>query len=401
MYPAYLTVDLGYGDSGKGRVVDELVRTTGAMLVVRHSGGPQCGHNVVLPDGRHHCFSQIGSGSFAGALTYYSRFALLEPYALLNEAECLAHKLGKDPLNGFIVEYGTPIITPFHWLANQIREKARGIDRHGSCGMGVGELRSDMENKELVLTVAGIMGDLTNALFTIREQKAYQLAKSGLDPSSLWQESIAKIAADYCRVKARIIAVADGSLQRLAPGPIVFENAQGVMIDQLHGFEPHRTWTDVTFGNAEKLLDGAFLPTKIGIIRTYATRHGAGPFPTERMPGFAEPHNVHGLWQGSFRQGNFDAVATRYALKAVGGVDTLALTHVDRAYKGRIPAVLSYVDRKELDLGTTTEDFFSCRPVIAKEIHYQDLEEILGTKIGLVSDRPSHSLWRSGSASAP
>src|SRR5436190_2071933 len=84
---AILVVDLAFGDCGKGTVVDFLTRRCGAHTVVRFNGGPQAGHNVVTSDGRHHTFSQFGSATFLpGVRTVLSRFMLIEPYALLNEA---------------------------------------------------------------------------------------------------------------------------------------------------------------------------------------------------------------------------------------------------------------------------------------------------------------------------
>lgn len=85
---AIITVGLGWGDEGKGSIVDALVRKTGSPLVVRYSGGHQCGHNVVL-DGEGpkatHCFSQFGAGTLAGAATYIDRDVLIEPYSFMQE----------------------------------------------------------------------------------------------------------------------------------------------------------------------------------------------------------------------------------------------------------------------------------------------------------------------------
>jgi adenylosuccinate synthase len=87
---AILIVDLAYGDCGKGTIADFLARHTSAHAVVRFNGGPQAAHHVVTPDGRHHAFARFGSGAFIpGVRTFLSRFMLIEPYALLNEANQL------------------------------------------------------------------------------------------------------------------------------------------------------------------------------------------------------------------------------------------------------------------------------------------------------------------------
>lgn len=108
-----------------------------------------------------------------------------------------------------------------------------------------------------------------------------------------------------------------------------------MLLDEWHGFHPYTTWSTTTFANVDGLLAEAGRPgdvTRIGVLRVVTTRHGAGPLVTEdaSLP-FTDPHNATNPWQGRFRFGHFDAVAHRYALAAAGGVDGLALTHLDLA----------------------------------------------------------------------
>ncbi|MFF4809100.1 adenylosuccinate synthetase [Micromonospora chersina] len=121
----------------------------------------------------------------------------------------------------------------------------------------------------------------------------------------------------------------------LRAGTCVFEGAQGVLLDEWHGFHPYTTWSTATFANAEALLaeaGRAGTAQRLGVLRVTTTRHGPGPLVTEEpaLP-FADPRNPTNPWQGRFRFGHFDAVAHRYALAAAGGVDGLALTHLDLA----------------------------------------------------------------------
>ena len=96
-HTAYVIVDLGYGDAGKGSLVDALTIRTGSRLNVRFNGGGQEAHNVVLPDGRHHTFSQFGSGMFdLGVKTYLSRHFLWNPIAMQTESEILDAEIFKD-----------------------------------------------------------------------------------------------------------------------------------------------------------------------------------------------------------------------------------------------------------------------------------------------------------------
>jgi adenylosuccinate synthase len=115
---------------------------------------------------------------------------------------------------------------------------------------------------------------------------------------------------------------------------MVFEGAQGVLLDEKYGTSPHNTWTNTTFGNADTLLDeiGCKDRMRIGCLRTYFTRHGAGPFPTEDNSLKAllpEPHNGDEGFQGSFRVGRFDWDKAFMANRILGGVDGIALSHLD------------------------------------------------------------------------
>ena len=103
---------------------------------------------------------------------------------------------------------------------------------------------------------------------------------------------------------------------------------RSVLLDEWRGFHPYTTWSTCTFDNALELTRQSEV-VRVGVLRTYATRHGPGPFPTERALGLPEPHNGHGPWQGAFRQGDLDLALLRYAIAACGGVDTLAVTHLD------------------------------------------------------------------------
>src|SRR5271157_1837790 len=124
-----LVAGFGFGDEGKGSIVDYLTRRHGARLVVRYNGGAQAGHNVTTPEGRHHCFSQWGSGTFAGARTLLSRFMMVNPIFAVSEARHLESVGISNPWSLLSVERDALITTPFHVAANRLREIAR---RRGS-----------------------------------------------------------------------------------------------------------------------------------------------------------------------------------------------------------------------------------------------------------------------------
>jgi adenylosuccinate synthase len=340
-----IVVDLGYGDAGKGSVTDWLCSpASGARItsVIRFNGGAQAAHNVVTTDGRQHTFAQFGSGTFTpGVRTHLSRFMLVDPLALASEASQLAAAGVADALDRLTVDRDALLTTPYHRAANRIRESGRGPGRHGSCGMGIGETaRFALEFPADAPRVADCAAPRTLArkLIRLRDALAGELGP-------LAGPRVAELC-DVYGAFARRVALVDGGYLRqlLRRGPAVFEGAQGVLLDEWRGFHPYTTWSTTTFANAETLLaDAGHTATRLGVIRCYLTRHGPGPFPTEdptlEMP---EPHNRNGRWQGAVRVGHFDAVALRYAVAVAGGVDAVALTHLDTAARHPLRLCTAY-----------------------------------------------------------
>jgi adenylosuccinate synthase len=124
----------------KGLFTDYLCRSKAAHTVVRFNGGAQAGHNVVLPDGRHHTFSQFGAGTFnAGVATVLSAPVVVHPTALLVEESYLRRAGVGDALDRLLIDARCLVTTPYHEAAGRLRERARGAAAHGSCGVGFGE----------------------------------------------------------------------------------------------------------------------------------------------------------------------------------------------------------------------------------------------------------------------
>jgi|AGTN01.2.fsa_nt_gi Adenylosuccinate synthase len=340
---AHVVVGLAYGDEGKGSWVDYLVRRHGARYVVRFNGGAQAAHHVVAPDGRMHCFRQFGSGMFVPEVkTVLSRYMLADPEYILKEAEELKGKGVKEPLSRMLVSARTPVITPFSRLLNQMQEVARGYNRHGSCGYGIGITQADLETPgQLTLRMEDLdspgLEEKLYHLWFIRTDDARRYlgeATAGLF-RTLSDIDINHYARLFREFRARVQVVDDGDiLDIIAANDTVFEGAQGLMLDQRYGTFPHCTRSNCTFENANVLLAQAGFPgrvRRVGVLRAYGTRHGDGPFPSEDSRLAVSPcHNGSNLWQGQFRVGWFDAVAARYALAVTSGVDCLAVTNVDR-----------------------------------------------------------------------
>ncbi|GAB3806456.1 hypothetical protein GCM10027605_34570 [Micromonospora zhanjiangensis] len=173
---------------------------------------------------------------------------------------------------------------------------------------------------------------LGEKLALLRDRLAAELGP----PGAVGVPPVGDCVAAFAAFAARVTIVDGEHLARLLrTGPAVFEGAQGVLLDEWHGFHPYTTWSTTTFANAETLLaeaDCAGPTVRLGVLRVCTTRHGAGPLVTEdpTLP-LTDPHNPTNRWQGPFRFGHFDAVAHRYALEVAGGVDGIALTHLDAA----------------------------------------------------------------------
>jgi adenylosuccinate synthase len=354
MQHTILTVDLGFGDAGKGSVVDFLTRAYSAHTVVRYNGGAQAGHRVVTAEAqpREHVFAQFGAGMLAGAATYLSRFMLLDPLAMVEEERHLRALGIADAFERTTIDARALVITPFGRAVNRLKELARGDARHGSCGMGIGETVVDFLEHGQGALFAGDLASpdrLRSKLRLLRQTnlvKARALRPAPPDSEAsarewtplLDAEAIDQLVDAYTAFAAQARIVPGDALHAILrrPGVVVFEGAQGVLLDEWNGFHPHTTWSTTTLENADRLLGEAGYAgrvTRLGITRAYATRHGAGPLVTEDAEltqALPDSRNGFGDWQQGFRAGWLDLVMLRYALDVIGRLDRLAVTCLDR-----------------------------------------------------------------------
>ncbi len=347
MSTAFLVAGLGFGDEGKGTTVDCLVRRHNAKLVCRFNGGAQAAHNVVTDDGRHHTFAQFGSGTFVpGCATHLSRFMLVNPIFMMSEEKHLREVGVTDAFERLTIERDTLITNPFQVASNRLRELVRGRERHGSCGMGIGETVSDAISLRKMgfppLSVNDLdKPDVLRAKLDASRREKRFTTPVGLDEHRQeWRILDDKTAVDDCvdryrEFAKRVHIVSKNYLDsRLRESDVVFEGAQGVLLDETYGFQPYTTWTDCTFKNALALLNdtpNTHGVRRIGVIRALPTRHGAGPFVTESPELSTEgDHNVFTPWQQNLRVGHFDAVTAHYAKDVLGGLDEIVLTHLDK-----------------------------------------------------------------------
>jgi adenylosuccinate synthase len=338
---AWVVVDLAFGDAGKGTIVDYLVRREHAELVVRFNGGAQAGHNVVTDDGRHHTFAQLGAGSFVpGCRSHLAETVILHPSAVVVEERWLARAGVSDAWARLTIAPGALVTTPFHQALGRLRELARE-EPHGTCGVGVGEtVRSALAGLAIRardLYAEGHENDLADRVEPVRRallEEARTLDARNAEELALLEDP--GVTARWIESMRPLLDRASEIIREAPPAErVVLEGAQGVLLDEDWGFHPHTTWSRTTSAHAEAWTERAgFAPSevvKIGVLRTYLTRHGPGPFPseTEALAALPEPHNRDDGWQGRFRRGWPDPILARYAIRATGGIDELAVTHVD------------------------------------------------------------------------
>jgi len=328
-----IVIGLLFGDEGKGATVDFLTSQRETNAVVRFSGGSQTAHNVITPDGRHHTFAQFGSGTFNGVRTILSQYMLINPFDLAVEGDNLKRKAGWNVFEDLLVSENALMTTPIHVGINRKREILRGASAHGSCGRGIGETQNFANQHP---TDAPIIKDLYN--IPLLRQKLEALLRFATeqvgDISDLTPpiDELIQSYTDLAEDNLLTIVEDERILHEIGLGYTVFEGSQGVLLDEDLGFHPHTTWSTTTQKKAQKLLaDAGLAPANtIGAIRSYFTRHGHGPFPSEQLiNNYEEKHNKHGRFQGNWRAGLFDMALFEYAVRANGGVDQLAVSHLD------------------------------------------------------------------------
>lgn len=339
MGKAYFVIGLGYGDEGKGSVVDFLTEKFNADMVARFNGGSQAAHHVVN-DGKIHCFSQFGSGTFIPRTkTYLSSFMYIDPISLMVEEESLRQKGILDAYQRLFIDEDCAIITPFQKYVGRMREL---VLRNSSCGMGVGETVRDSKilgDRQLRIRDLKDKQALEDKLDFLQEMKldqAEQLLEESKDSKvKQYFEKIKRrgIIGDICEEYQNFVSKVNFVKDYRLNGTIIFEGAQGILLDVDYGFHPFITKTKTTFQNAEFLANDSASITRIGVLRGNSNRHGKGPFVSEdnSLTEFLQrEHNGYNDWQGDFRVGWFDIIASRYALEVAGGVDFLALTNLDK-----------------------------------------------------------------------
>ncbi len=380
-----------WGDEGKGKVVDLL--TERADAVVRFQGGHNAGHTLVI-DGQQTILHLIPSGILHdGVHCLIGNGVVLSPEALLSETATLEAR-GVPARERLRISSACALILPYHIALDQARERARGSKAIGTTGRGIGPAYEDKISRRGIR-----LGELLDpAHFTerLREVLDYHNFalqhyfktdpvdfQSSLDQALAQGEQIAPMVTD---VAARLHQIqADG-------GNILFEGAQGALLDIDHGTYPYVTSSTTTAGGAASGsgIGPLDLDQVLGIVKAYTTRVGGGPFPTELFDGDGEHLGERGHEFGATtgrkrRCGWLDMVALRrsFAVNSVSGLCITKLDVLDGMQTLRICVAYDLNGKELLVPPVSAEDLARCKPKFIEMPGWQQTTVGTGSLEGL------------------
>jgi adenylosuccinate synthase len=322
-----------WGDEGKGKVVDWLSER--AEVVVRFQGGHNAGHTLVI-DGKTYKLSLLPSGVVRGKLSIIGNGVVVDPWALLAEIDRIATQGIIITPELLKVADNAALILPLHGMIDRAREEASGSAKIGTTGRGIGPAYEDKVARRAIRIC-----DLADR--SVLEQKIERLLahhNALLRGLGMPEADGADLLKRLLEVAPRILPFADVAWLRLdglrrAGRRILFEGAQGAMLDVDHGTYPYVTSSNTVAGQVAtgSGVGPGQVGYVLGICKAYTTRVGSGPFPTELTDEIGkligERGKEFGVVTGRARRcGWFDAVSVRQAV-SVGGIQGIALTKLD------------------------------------------------------------------------
>ena len=406
-----------WGDEGKGKVVDLL--TDKADAVVRFQGGHNAGHTLVI-QGRKTVLHLIPSGILRDSVRcLIGNGVVLSPSALLEEIEMLEQG-GVDARSRMGISESCPAILPYHVALDQAREAARGKKAIGTTGRGIGPCYEDKVSRRGIRI--GEMLDekvFTERLREVMEYHNFALEHyfkaDTVDYQAVLDEALAQ--AEQIRPMIEDVPGTLHTLRRQGRS-IMFEGAQGALLDIDHGTYPYVTSSNTTAGGAASGsgVGPCDIDYVLGIVKAYTTRVGAGPFPTELFDNdgahLGEKGHEFGATTGRQRRcGWLDTVALRRSLQinSVTGMCVTKLDVLDGLDTLKI-CVAYKLDGKEVDTPPVGADRFEqCEPVFmempgwkestvgvksrdalpqAAQAYLRKVEELCETPIDIISTGP-------------
>jgi adenylosuccinate synthase len=323
-----------WGDEGKGKIVDWL--SARADVVVRFQGGHNAGHTLVI-DGVTYKLSLLPSGVVRpGKLSVLGNGVVIDPWALIEEIEQIRAKGVSITPDNFAVAENAALILPVHRELDRFRESSNAGTRLGTTGRGIGPAYEDKVGRRAIRIVD--LKDVSTLKPKVERLLAHHNALrrgSGVEEADADEltRALAEIAPKVLPYAAPVWRRLD--VARKAGRRVLFEGAQGALLDVDHGTYPYVTSSNTVAGQAAAgsgcgPRDIGFV---LGIAKAYTTRVGEGPFPTELKDEIGERIGRTGKEFGTVtgrkrRCGWFDAVLVRQTV-VTGGIDGIALTKLD------------------------------------------------------------------------
>jgi len=375
---AFIVVGANYGDEGKGLLTDYLSSLHDSSIVIRHNGGSQAGHTVVTSDSQRFVFGHIGSGSFCGKPTFLGPDFITNPMLFRKELKAFLDVPGR--IRPQVIASSKSIITtPFDMLANQLIERSRGDERHGSCGTGIYETVTRSLWPDYTISCKDIQtGEIVEKALAVKDHYFPQRMKEAglkipdIDLMALYWDFL--ISSERFKNDVSIVDDIDILKQYEI---LIFEGAQGLLLDRNNATDyPHITPSHTGLYNPRCLLNslghkGA--STAYYITRFYMTRHGNGPMNKEFRckesisSRVGDNTNLHNEWQGSLRFAPLDLDRLKDSIRIERTnfpeilFHKICLTCMDQAdeeipvvYKGMIHHVPKYVFKEYVEHHTET-----------------------------------------------
>lgn len=311
-----VVIDLGFGDSGKGLVVDYLCsKADGPVIVVRFTGGQQAGHTVMIGS-KKHVHSSYGSGTLRGHPSYFTEHCSIYLNSLKVEQGVL---YGKGVTPRLYVHPLAKITTPYDVAYNMITEEAR---KHGSCGLGIGAtMRRHFQTPyKLVASDLFHFGVFTRKLQAILEYYQDFIREDWREKFVSYYTGRIEPFLENAAFYTKLFFIEDYSYLKRGE-QLIFEGAQGVLLDMDHSVFPNVTYGYTTSRNAMEVLQKlgeTGKPDMYYVTRCYQTRHGVGWMTKEKdvtLVNTQEEINKYNEWQEHFRVGELDYTLLNYSAK--------------------------------------------------------------------------------------
>jgi len=366
-----VVVGAQWGDEGKGKIVDWLSER--ADVIARFQGGHNAGHTLVI-DGEVYKLHALPSGVVRGGkLSVIGNGVVLDPWNLLQEIETIRAQGVEISPETLMIAENTPLILPFHGELDRAREGQTAVAKIGTTGRGIGPAYEDKVGRRVV-RVADLADDATLGLRVDRALVHHNALRAGLGLGPVDRDAtiaqLKEIAPEILKYAGPVWKVMNE--KRKAGKRILFEGAQGALLDIDFGTYPFVTSSNVIAGQAATGtgIGPGSIDFVLGIVKAYTTRVGEGPFPTELSDAdgqrLGERGHEFGTTTGRQRRcGWFDACLVRQTC-ATSGVNGISLTKLDvlDGFETLKICVGYDLDGERLDyLPTAADQQARCQPI--------------------------------------